>query len=342
MSLDQATGTITPQAEISRLFIPESACYSLRRVFAASREAWLFRVLPCLVSLLALAAAASAQALPEDRKRPSQTSATKTAVINVGLTGTLALARGWLGGHVNNGREALHVFLSGAAGGYGFYQAKRLIGRRRTVPGLALAYTSASVVENASLGQHPLSHLRFGPGPFDLRVRTPFAQTHQPLATVQVNAFGTASAVLLPLLGYTPAFRSGTLHFKSDEVIEQGPAYRIRARTIARTIVLGPRLPSKAWRHELIHFTQALQVGATTPHHTLSSLRSAPPYTLDAAGRFAWDVQFDWLYGIIALASIPIDYDARWSEIEAYTLTAENEDNERGGWACPPEVICIN
>ena len=275
--------------------------------------------------------------LPE-RHLPETTSVARIALANIGLTGSFALVRGWLTGNVDDRGDAVEIFLGGGLGGYGFYQAKRLIGNEHAFAGLALAYTSASVVENAAQGRHPLSHLRFGPGPVDLRVRTPFAEPDAPFATVEVNILSAAGALVLPVLGYKPSFRNGKLYFRTNDFINQEGRVRTVARTINRTPLLGPDPSEYTWEHELIHVVQSLQVGATTPYYRLSSLYPSPSYSLGGTEHLKWDLQIDWLYGTLVLSQLAVDYEQRWAEVEAYSLT---EPEAPPSWECPPGTICL-
>jgi hypothetical protein len=66
---------------------------------------------------------------------------------------TFAAARGLVEGRFDRAEEVGRAFFWGAASGYGFYQAKRMVGNGRFLHGLGLAYLSASVVENTSSGR---------------------------------------------------------------------------------------------------------------------------------------------------------------------------------------------
>lgn len=273
-------------------------------------------LLAALLCVLLGSVGAQAQSTPE---------ASDPAVIaaaNGALTGTFAVLRGVANGSVEAPSDALRVFGVGVAGGVGFYQAKRWIGEGREWRGVALAYGAASVVENAARGHHSLSHVRAGIGPLDVRLRTPLAEGEAAPTTVQLNAVGAAGLAVMPLLGYRPVFRHGTLSYESTE----GPLLGNERRgglAIARVFIVrdvaSDSQQAAAYDHELIHFVQALQVGATTPYHTLSDLRGGPL----RLGPLRVDVQFDWLYGALAAPLLALDYEHRPWETEAFTLVEE-------------------
>ncbi len=280
--------------------------------------------------LLATAVAPAARA--QDAAPPEPTSEAKVAAFNVVLTGTFAVARSWIEGRLEAREDALRVFLYGAAGGYGFYHAKRLAGGDRLAAGMGLAYLSASVVENAAQGRHPLGYVRLGLGPADLRLRTPLARSGRSgdgaRATVEVNAAGLAGLVVLPLLGYRPVLRGGLLHYRSPEPLGREGDYQRRGLALGRVALLGPQAPRGVLRHEAVHVIQALQVGAVTPYYRLRTLWPAALHQPAGAafrGDVRWDVQIDWLYGALMASSLLLDYSERWAEVEAYTLTQEPE-----------------
>lgn len=279
--------------------------------------------------LLVLALLLTGLTLPaQAQDHPEETSRAKIAAFNVALTGTFALGRCWVEGELESWQEAVEIFLYGGAGGYGFYQAKQLVGRGKPVAGLGLAQLSSSVVENAVQNRHPLSHLRFGPGPVDLRVRTPLARTtDSPPVTLEINALTTVFDLIhLVRSGRQPLFAGGTIGFRNTAAADLSTAgsHRADGYAVGRSFVLSRDAEPLTTRHELIHVIQVLQAGATTPYYRLSALR--PGLNRSLGSFLAWDVQLDWLYGVLAPASLIIDYDQRWTEIEAHTLDSPGTD----------------
>lgn len=275
------------------------------------------------------------------RNGKPKASAVRIAAFNVALTGAFALARGLLEGRVEHPHDALRTALGGAVSGYGFYQSKRLIGRSHETAAMALAYASASVAENAAQGRHPLSHVRFGPGPVDLRVRTPLARGDGPALAIQINAVSAAAAVVLPFAGYRPAFRGGTFVFLRDAPFGENGSLIGAGRAFGRTILLYDEAPAVARRHELIHFAQALQVGAVTPYHTLSDVWPRFGRAPSHERAVSWDVQIDWLYGALGAFSALAPYERRWAEVEAYSLQSPPSPDRPGPPGCPGR-ICLH
>ncbi len=242
------------------------------------------------------------------------------AAANAGLTGAFTLLRGVFSGQVKDVGSGVEVFALGAAAGLGFYEAKALIGRGHPMLGTALAYGSASVAESAAEGEHPLGTLRLGPGPLDVRVRTPFYSGEAKAVSVEMSPSGIAALIALPVLGYTPELCGFTLCYRSSEPIG---GFRRNGRVLGRAILLGPEADAEVETHELIHYVQGLQVGAVTPYPTASTLRLWSAPTL--AGRVQADLRIEWLYAAFAVSSLVVEYDERWSEIEAHTLDAPAE-----------------
>lgn len=269
--------------------------------------------------------ASSTAGAQQPRAMPT-TSETRLAVMNSVLTGAFALGRGAIEGEVESWSDAVRTFGIGAAGGYGFYQAKRVAGHHSPVAGLALGYASASVVENAAQGRHPLSHVRFGLGGVDVRVRTPLAvRAEGPTWALEMNALWMASFVVLWPRSNAMLFQNGVVgHMLPDQ---NG---RPVGSAIGRLVVLHEgyeRHSTTVVSHETVHVIQSLQVGAVTPYYRLSQWLGGAELRL---GRAAWDVQLDWLYGALGFINMQVPYTERWSEIEAYTFAPPRQP--RGRW----------
>lgn len=245
------------------------------------------------------------------------------AVANAGFTGLLALARAAASGNVESVPDALGVFATGAVGGTGFYAAKRLVGEGDFVGGVALAYASASLVENVASGGHPLGHVRAGFGPAEVRLRTPFAQGSGPRARVEVDPFATAALVALPAFGQGVFVRGGVLGYQ-----DTGSARaigRVFTADVARRDVVA---------HELIHVLQSVQIHSVSPYGSTSALD--PSWALTSAdGAVVWDVRLDGLRAVIGLIQLPVPYRDRPTEVEAFELVDIPVNP-----GCPPGVFC--
>jgi hypothetical protein len=240
---------------------------------------------------------------------------------NAGITGVLALARGVASGNVRSVESGLVVFATGAVAGAGFYEAKRQIGLERIAMGTALAFASASVVENVASGEHPLGYLRVGPGPFDLRVRTPLARENGPLVRIEVDPIATVGSVGLPLAGYTAGFCGFTLCFRGGA---QPFDHYQNGLAVGRLIMVSTDASDIVVTHEMIHYVQAVQMGAVTPFGTTGKLG------LVSQPDGYWDLRVDWLLGVTGLATLLVPYERRWTEVEAFTLQARSPGFTQG------------
>lgn len=270
---------------------------------------------------LVLAVGQGRPAAAQDPELPDDTHPSRLVAANVLLTGTFTTLRALAEGELDGWRDGLRTFALGGLGGYGFYQSKRLVGDGHGTLGVAAAYASASLVENAGRGDHPLGYVRFGPGPVDLRLRTPLGDSEHPAAVVSFNAVSIVSLVLMPALGFDLTWRNGTIYYETYEPLGREGSLRRGGVTFNRTVALGPSTTPAATAHETIHLVQALQVGAITPFYTLARWqgRTHRPFEFGPL-RLGWNVQFDWLYAALASSSLLLDYADRPAEIEAYTL----------------------
>lgn len=267
-----------------------------------------------LFAVLLLSSCSAATAQPHHEAKT--TSEAKLVLFNSTLTGAFTLGRNLLEGRVESWSDALRTFSIGAAGGYGFYQAKQTAGRGHPMVGLALGYASASVVENTAQGRHPLSHIRFGIGGLDVRLKTPIPSAEDgPTWSLELNALWVASFVAWLPRSKAVLIKNGVfchlLPNRNDQSI---------ASTLGRFVILheGFERYSPVMPHEVVHVLQNLQASAVTPYYRLSRLLKGTELRLGTS--VAWDVQFDWLYGALASANLLVPYPHRWNEIEAYTL----------------------
>jgi hypothetical protein len=265
--------------------------------------------------LTALATPGRGQHSPDHHDHQSAVDRGIVLGANAGITGVLALARGVASGNVRSVEAGLVVFATGAVAGAGFYEAKRQVGLERIAMGTALAFASASVVENVASGEHPLGYLRAGPGPFDLRVRTPLARERGPLVRIEVDPVATAGAVGLPLAGYTAGICGFTLCFRGGA---QPFDFYQHGLAIGRLIMVSTDATNIVVTHEMIHYVQAVQMSAVTPFGTAGKLG------LVIRPDGYWDLQIDWLLGVTGLATLLVPYERRWTEVEAFTLQARS------------------
>jgi hypothetical protein len=280
------------------------------------------RFVPALVATTLLLVATTVGSAPEGQAQPwpagfhhdVMADRTAIALVNAGVTGVLSLTRGVVSGNVRDVPDGLVAFGTGAVAGLGFYEAKRQIGLDRIAFGTALAFASASVVENVASGEHPLGYLRAGPGPFDLRVRTPLARGAGPAVRLEIDPVATIGSAVMPLAGYRADFCGFTLCFRGEsdpETFHQG------GLAVGRLILVSGDATPMVVTHEMIHYVQAVQLSAVTAFRTTGEigLLGRPD------GR--WDLKADWLMGLSGLAMMLVPYHDRWTEIEAFTLMAQ-------------------
>lgn len=248
---------------------------------------------------------AHGQARPPDPVGP-----TELALWNAGLTATFALARAALEGNVRSVPEGLRVVGAGAVGGLGFFGAKHQIGQDRMTTGLALAFLSASVVENTTRGEHPLGVVRIGPGLFDLHVRTPWARGNPPAVRLEVDPLFAGALVATPFVGLQPE-RCGL------KVCFRGPLRSDRPEVLGlalgRFVMLFGEPDLRVTTHELIHVVQTMQLSSVTPFGSSG--------TWGGTAEYGWlSVRTDWLFPVFGGLQHLQPYHRRWSEIEAHSL----------------------
>lgn len=243
----------------------------------------------------------------------------RLVIANAALTGTFAVARGLIQGRLDDVADAGRVFAWGAAGGYGFYHAKRLVGRGYSLRGMGLAYLSTSIVENASRDRHPLGFLRLGIGPLDVRVRTPLARTDTTAVSMELNAVSVLNLALLPLFCCRPTVKDAVLLYRRHGELQGRRAEKWEGQALNRTIMLESSAGNDVFRHELIHLIQSLQFSAVTPYYRFSSVFPSVNRSLGRRS-LRWDVQVDWLYLLVNTAFLAAPYEKRWAEREAYML----------------------
>jgi hypothetical protein len=264
----------------------------------------------------------------------------RIAAFNAVLTSTFAVARGVIDGEVRTVGDAARHAAYGAATGLTFFEAKRRIGLEQEMLGLALAYSSASVMRNVGEGRHPFATICAGPGPIDVCWRTGLQPYESPGLRIEPNGVGIAATAYLAASGMTPRIRHGTLYFESEATLgSHGDGWVRTGYTFGRSIVLTENSRANTWRHELVHFVQNLQIASVTPRYTYRELR-ATFVDSDLSGQAfdtrRWDLQIDWLFLAVGGLNLLVPYEKQWNEIEAYRLS---EPSPKQGWCIGP-VYC--
>lgn len=241
----------------------------------------------------------------------------KTIVLgNVVGSSVTTLVRGLLQGEVHNVRDAVKMLGFGAAGGFGFYEAKKQVAAGRTFSGLLLANLSASVIDNVTSGEGPLSYIGITLPLVRLEVATPLAKDARSLLRVSVSPRDAISLAMSLSKSDRMSFKGGLLAFEADTPLAAG--VRGWAYGIFPTVVSGK--PESVFRHEAVHVVQSLQLMAASPEPFLKGYRreEGRKKLLSFAG---FRTQALGLVNDLTLAKAQ-SYDRYWKEAEAYALIA--------------------
>ena len=233
---------------------------------------------------------------------------------NVIGSGVTTLARGLLQGQVHSFKDAVKCLAYGSASGYGFYQAKKQVASGRTLAGVLLANLSASVIDNVTAGEGPLSYLGFSLPLARIEIATPLARQKRSLLRVTVSPRDAISLALAIGKSDRVSLRGGMLAFEADTPLAAG--VRGWAYGIFPTMVTGE--DDLVYRHEMVHVVQSLQMMAASPEPFVTSYRreEGKAKLLSFAGIRA---QALGLVNDLTLSKIQ-SYDGYWKEAEAYHL----------------------
>jgi hypothetical protein len=209
---------------------------------------------------------------------------------------------------------------AGAAGGVGFYQAKRMAGDGHITTAWLLANLTGSVVENTTAGEHPLARVGYSVGPLRMRLATPFDRNRESLLDVDLNV----AEVLYLARAIDDAddvdLREGMLWYETDEPDLDEEGRVVHGFTWGMVPGVWKGASRSVWNHETVHAVQALQLDAVEP----------PALTLDRERRLV-RVRYLRLGALNVadnLSAQLVPYDERWVEIEAYRF-AEDRDPPR-------------
>ena len=239
---------------------------------------------------------------------------------NVAGQGVFTLIRGVIQGKVKTFKDVLKTLVWGSAAGYGFYEAKKMIGNGKVTAGVMLANLSASISENVSLGDHPLAYIGYTIGPARIEIATPFAKKPQAFFNI------TASPADLVTLFYSLTnanritFRNGLITFMADEPI----AENVLGWTHGIYPTILPDQPSFVFNHEAVHAVQHLQLMSISPELFIENKSNSDfkPSLVrfqglrgNALGSLR-DLLFGRLYS---------EGETNWWEIEAYNFASDKK-----------------
>jgi len=227
-----------------------------------------------------------------------------------------------INGELKSWQDLRESLTYGASAGYLFYKSREMIGKGDESRGLATAYFASSITENTTLGHHPLSHLRYGLGPMEIKWATPFAPYSDKRFKFSINALDAIGALSTAISGKAKDFKlkNGVLTATDDKMVGKGFHAFARNRTIIT------REESKhdqgLWHHELIHTTQYLQFSSfgSTNLNVLNLNESFIPNDFLANENNSIGVRIEWFNVLINTIDQNRDYEDRWMEVEAARL----------------------
>ena len=244
-------------------------------------------------------------------------SETAIKAINVIGQGVGTLLRGIIQGKVKNLKSAGKMLFWGSVSGYGFYEAKRIIGKGHVTEGVILANIAASITENTARGDNPFSYLGYTIGPARIQIATPLAGKNKALFNIQISPRDIIGIANVLKWSDSASFRNGMITFEADE------SYRGNARGWALgmypTVVAG--VPEHVFYHESIHVVQYIQTMSLSPQ-PLNCL-------LDRGieGKKLFNISLmNFNYASILTKISLNEEDPRltnWHEVEAYALAQE-------------------
>jgi hypothetical protein len=233
---------------------------------------------------------------------------------NVLGSGVTTLVRGLLQGKVHGFKDAVKCVAYGSASGYGFYQSKKLIAADRVFSGVLLANLSASVIDNVTSGEGPLSYIGFSLPLVRIEIATPLARQRRSLLRATVSPRDAISLALSLSKSDRMTMRNGMLAFEADTPLAanvRGWAYSVFPTMLSGT-------SDSIYQHEMVHVVQSLQLMAASPEPFLKDYRreNGKAKFLSFAG---FRVQALGLANDLTMAKLQ-SYNKYWREAEAYSL----------------------
>jgi len=182
---------------------------------------------------------------------------------NIAGQAVFTLLKGIIQGKVKSFKDVGKSLLYGSLSGFGFYESKKMIGNGHITAGVMLANLSASISENVSHGDHPLSYLGYTVGPLRFRVATPFAKKPQAIINIATSPKDVAFFFISLKNSGKILFRNGLLAFEAQEATIENKNARGWTLGMYPTVVRD--MPEHVFRHEAIHVVQDLQMMSICP-----------------------------------------------------------------------------
>lgn len=242
---------------------------------------------------------------------------------NIGAQAIVTLISSAVQGHLR-GADVVRSLVAGSVAGYGFYEAKAMVGRGKTRRGWILANVAGSITENTAAGRSPWAQIGYSLGP--IRIRVPLG-TLDPAADsyllVDASEYEAVRLIDAWRDNDRTTFRSGIIAFERDTVY----ARQGNLITVGRTWGMFPGVwrgtGGDVWAHEVIHAVQSLQADSVEPRWPYLSYEPRP--LPDGRKRI---IRFEHFKpGAFNYANARIlgtqRYENRWMEIEAYRLAQD-------------------
>jgi hypothetical protein len=242
---------------------------------------------------------------------------------NVAIQPLMTLASAAVQGKLRTWDDWKRCLRIGATTGAAFYGSKRLVADGRVIEGLALANVASSMTSNAAAGRHALSRIGVTFGPVRAELSTPKdkerpARVHLSTSISELVSFG-----MMWERSDDITIRDGLISFRRDT---DYPDFRDENLTFPGYTIgvfpgTSPAASETVWRHEVVHVIQVMQVDALEPGWCEWG-------RLDCRKKPASDRWFEiepLRIGIFPGANAGamtffLDYDQRWTEVEAYRL----------------------
>jgi hypothetical protein len=237
---------------------------------------------------------------------------------NVAGQAAFTLLRGLIQGKVKSFKDVTKMLLYGSVAGYGFYQAKKMIGNGQVTTGMILANLSASVTENVACGYHPLAFIGYSLGPVRVEVATPFAKS--PTATFNISVSPSDLITLYYAIKQSDhiSFRNGMFTFTADNPVYDNALGWTRG--IYPTVLADQA--DYVFNHEAVHVAQHLQLMSISPEWSMcckTGCTDKKPSLFKING-----VRYNALgLGLDLLTYKVQDYQKNLFEVEAYHFASE-------------------
>jgi hypothetical protein len=245
---------------------------------------------------------------------------------NVAIQPLMTLASAAVQGKLRTRDDWKRCLRIGATTGVAFYGSKRLVGQGRVIEGLMLANVASSMTSNAAAGRHALSRIGVTFGPVRAEFSTPKEKERSARVHLSTSIAELVSLGMMWERSDEVTIRDGLISFRRDT---RYPDFRdenltFDAYTIGVFPGMSPQASETVWRHEVVHVIQAMQLDALEPGYCewgRCDCRKKPASE-------QWFELEPMRIGVFPGANAGamtflLDYDQRWTEIEAYRIAQD-------------------